>query len=205
MPEPVPDGSDLRRSILDEARHLLVTDGYTNLSMRKIAGRIGYSATAIYLHFEGKDALVHALIDEGMEKLYRRLKAVVPGNHLPEDRLRAVCGAYVLFGLENPEYYEIMHLLHPERMGRYPAEKYRKARRSLDYIQDILAGGVQIGSFVVDSVAVSAAAIWSMLHGAVSLLISKRMDVRIDRTELVSAVVAHVVRSVKPPAAAPTL
>ncbi len=199
MAKPVSHGSDLRRTILDEARHLLVADGYTNLSMRKIASRIGYSATAIYLHFEGKDALVHALIDEGMEKLYRRLVRVNPKGRSPEDRLRAVCGEYVLFGLENPEYYEIMHLLHPERMVRYPADMYRRARRSLDFIQEILAGGVQVGSFVVDSVSVSAAAIWAMLHGAVSLVISKRVDVRIDRKELVATVVAHVVRSVIPP------
>ena len=68
-------GTDLRHAILDATRQLLVADGYPNLSMRKIAGAVGCSATSIYLHFAGKDALVHALIGEGMETLHDALTA----------------------------------------------------------------------------------------------------------------------------------
>ena len=48
---------DLRRSILVTSRELLVREGYSSLSMRKIARSIGYSATSIYLHFKSKDQL----------------------------------------------------------------------------------------------------------------------------------------------------
>jgi AcrR family transcriptional regulator len=189
---------DLRRLILDEARHLLVRDGFNSLSMRRIASAIGYSATAIYLHFESKDALVHALIDEGMEKLYGRLVEAGGESDQPEESLRRVCMEYVGFGLDNPEYYEIMHLLRPEHMARYPADKYRRARRSLEFIQEILTRGANLGTFVIDSAAVSAAAVWAMLHGGVSLLISRRVDVRIDTGELIATLVGQVVRSVRP-------
>lgn len=164
--------------------------------MRGIAKRIGYSATAIYLHFENKDALVHALIDEGMENLYQRLRVSSVSEAQPAQDLETACRAYVKFGLENPEYYEIMHLLHPERMMRYPAEMYRRARRSLELIQDILTEGASVGQFAIESAAVSAAAIWAMLHGVVSLMISKRVDVRIDGDALISTLVGHVVSSV---------
>lgn len=193
------DRQELRRAILDEARHLLVKDGFNSLSMRKIARRIGYSATAIYLHFDSKDALVHTLIDEGMEDLHERLVASGKDLDSPRELLTSVCREYVAFGLENPEYYEIMHLLHPEHMRRYPADKYRRARRNLEFIQDILAQGARMGIFVVDSVAVSAAAIWAMLHGGVSLIISRRLDVRIEPAELIGTLVNQVVRSVCPP------
>ncbi|MFT5141754.1 MAG: AcrR family transcriptional regulator [Rhodothermales bacterium] len=188
--------TDLRRIILDEARRGLVADGYNGMSMRGIAKRIGYSATAIYLHFENKDALVHALIDEGMENLYQRLRVSSVSEAQPAQDLETACRAYVKFGLENPEYYEIMHLLHPERMMRYPAEMYRRARRSLELIQDILTEGASVGQFAIESAAVSAAAIWAMLHGVVSLMISKRVDVRIDGDALISTLVGHVVSSV---------
>ncbi|MFT4604599.1 MAG: AcrR family transcriptional regulator [Rhodothermales bacterium] len=190
------DSKDLRRVILDEARHQLVKHGYNSLSMRRIAKEIGYSATAIYLHFEGKDALVHALIDEGMENLFQRLKEACQEQIQPATRLRTACLEYVRFGLENPEYYEIMHLIHPERMERFPAEMYRRARRSLEFIQDILNRGAAAGLFVLDSASVSAAAIWAMLHGVVSLLISRRVDVRIDPDTLIFTLVSHVVASV---------
>ena len=190
------DQKDLRRVILDEARHQLVKHGYNSLSMRRIAKEIGYSATAIYLHFDGKDALVHALIDEGMGNLFKRLQETCPEKTEPAERLQQACLEYVRFGLDNPEYYEIMHLIHPERMERFPAEMYRRARRSLEFIQDILNRGADAGQFVLDSAAVSAAAIWAMLHGVVSLLISRRVDVRIDPDRLIGTLVSHVVASV---------
>ena len=123
MPDARPNGSDLRRAILDQARHLLVEEGYNQLSMRKIGRAVGCSATSIYLHFDGKDALIHALIDEGMTRLYDRLAAAdEAAGPDPAARLEAIARAYVRFALDNPEYYQVMFQLHPERMERYPVE-----------------------------------------------------------------------------------
>ena len=42
----------LRRQILSAARELFVNEGYENVSMRKIANKIEYSPTTIYLYFK---------------------------------------------------------------------------------------------------------------------------------------------------------
>lgn len=192
----------LRRVILDSTRHLLIRDGYLSLSMRKIAGAIGYSATSIYLHFENKDALIHALIEEGMDQLLEALKAVEAAHPAdPIARLQALCRRFVDFGLENPEYYEIMFMLHPERMDRYPAEKYRRARRNLDVIAATLAAGVAQGIMDMDDVRVATSTIWGALHGAVSLLLARRVDVRIDPDAFVEATIAQTIRGVLAPVA----
>ena len=196
----------LRRRIMDETRHLLIADGYQNLSMRKIARAIGYSATSIYLHFQNKDALFHALIDEGMELMYGRLNAVVHAH--PDDpvtALRKLCRAYIDFGLENPEYYAIMFQLRPEQMARYPAEKYRRARRNLDLITTTLTLGAEQAVLVVPDPPTCTSAVWASLHGAVSLLIARRVDVKIDANALVDAVVDQVVQCyIAIPAAPPS-
>ena len=185
---------DLRRLILDTARHLLVTDGYPSLSMRKIARQIGYSATSIYLHFQNKDALVHALIDEGMERMYAAfLEAAATHPEHPLARLEALCRCYIQFGLDNAEYYEIMYLLHPEDMARYPAEKYRRARRSLEVIVDTLTEGAAKGLLMVTSPLLAAHTIWASLHGAVSLFFSGRMDVRVDREAFIETLIAQTI------------
>ena len=189
--------TDLRRKILDTTRHLLVQDGYMSLSMRKIARAIDYSATSIYLHFDSKDDLIHALIDEGMGRLHDVLKRAAAGHpDRPIERLQALCLAYVEFGLDNPEYYEIMFMLHPEHMERYPAEKYRRARRALDAFAQVLADAEQKGLAHVEDARVSASSAWAALHGAVALLIARRLDVRIDTDAFVTAAVAQVIRSV---------
>ena len=196
-----PTDTDLRRLILDTTRHLLVEDGYASLSMRKIARSIGYSATSIYLHFENKDALFHTLIDEGMERLYAAQKAVEEAHaEDPVERLRALCRSYVAFGLENPEYYEIMFMLHPERMDRYPADKYRRARRNLDVITRALAEGVEAGLVHTEHPRVSSSAIWAALHGTVSLLLARRVDIRIEPAAFIEAAVEQTLRGVLAPA-----
>lgn len=191
MPDPRTNGSDLRRAILDHTRHLLVQEGYNNLSMRKIARAVGCSATSIYLHFENKDALFHALIDEGFARLNEALQETAAAHPDPLDRLDALSRRYVHFGLDNPEYYEVMFLLHPERMARYPAEKYRRARRNLALFAEALRDGSDAGRFDVDDPAVAANVLWAALHGTAALLLARRMDARIERDAFVDAVVRH--------------
>ena len=193
------DNGNLRRHILDTARHLLVTEGYQNLSMRKIADAIRYSATSIYLHFDGKDALLHALIHEGMMQLQEELKETAAA--FPDDafrRLRALCRCFVDFGLANPEYYEIMFQLRPERMKRYPPEKYREARSNLDLFRRALEEGAEDGRFDLDDPDVLASTIWASLHGTVSLLLADRVDARIDQDTFIDAAIRRTLRGCQP-------
>jgi AcrR family transcriptional regulator len=188
------DNGNLRRHILDTARHLLVTEGYQNLSMRKIADAIGYSATSIYLYFDSKDALLHALIHEGMMWLRDRLhEAAAQHPDAPVRRLRALCRCFVEFGLENPEYYEIMFQLRPERMERYPPDKYRQARENLDFFARALDEGSEQGIFEVDDTKVSASTMWASLHGTVSLLLADRVDARIDADAFIDTAIRQAI------------
>ncbi len=188
---PRPSNGDLRRAILDAARSALLEKGYTQLSLRPLARSVGCTATSIYLHFPNKDGLIHALIDEGMDLLHERLEAASSGVGDPEARVRALTRAYLDFGIEQSEYYEIMFMLHPERMERYPAEKYRKARRNLDLFAEALAG---LTGRSVAELQLPATIIWSSLHGLVALLIARRIDIRLNRDALLDEAVEQAVR-----------
>ncbi|NNF04998.1 MAG: TetR/AcrR family transcriptional regulator [Rhodothermales bacterium] len=192
--------TDLRALILDTARHVLTSEGYHNLSMRRIAGRIGYSATSIYLHFENRDQLVHALIDQGVNMLHDALSGVADrpesasGENATIVRLQRLCRTYIRFGLENPEYYEIMYILHPEYMARYPADKYRKARRNLMLLADTLKEGMESGLFEPSDPLRAATVVWAQLHGIVSLLNSRRVDLRVDKEALIEEACQRIIR-----------
>src|SRR5258707_3943867 len=90
------DREAVRRSILDAARDLFVTEGYHNVSIRKIAERIEYSPAAIYGYFPSKGDIFFALAEEGVrllgdpraEPTRARLEKLPPmervrGNFLP--------------------------------------------------------------------------------------------------------------------------
>ena len=111
-------------------------------------------------------------------------------------RLNALSRAYVAFGLANPEQYEVMFQLHPERMARFPPEEYRRARRNLDLFEDVLALGAEAD--VLDAAPtpeVAAHALWTSLHGLVSLRLAGRVDVRLAADAFTEAAIARTVRA----------
>lgn len=190
-------GADLKRLIMDTTRKLLVKDGYGNLSMRKIAREINYSATSIYLHFKNKDALCHALIDEGMHLLLKQQKDIAQ-EHATDvfERLRALCAGYISFGLEYSEYYEIMFLIHPDFENRFPAASYRRARRNLELFKATLDEGIENGEVLSQDTYATTNAVWASLHGAVSILLAGRLDYRVDRNQFIDNVLDQIIRSV---------
>lgn len=196
---PTEETAALRRAILDATRSLLVRDGYNGLSMRKIAREVGCSATSIYLYFGSKDALTHALIAEGMERLHDALEAAEAGLTSPPERLAALSRAYVCFGMDHPEYYETMFQLHPERMARYPVAEYRRARRNVERFTSVLADGIADGSLrSVAAPPVAAAALWTALHGLVSLHLAERVDRRIAGPAFLDAAIAQATAAFRP-------
>lgn len=187
---------DLRRAILDQARALLLESGYTSLTMRRIAGAIGCTPTSIYLYFRDKDALLHALIDEGMELLQEALEETARATPDAVERVEALCRRYLEFGLENPEFYEVMFTLRPRAMERYPAEKYRRGRRNLEVFAESLAEAHAQGRLEAADPMLAASVVWAGLHGAIALLLAHRIDQSLDRTALVEAAVHHACRGV---------
>ena len=106
-----------------------------------------------------------------------------------------MCRAYIRFGLEKPEYYEIMYVLHPEYIKRYPAEKFRKARRNLELFAKAIGAAVDASQFEAKDSMLSANLVWAQLHGVVTLLGSERVDKRIPEKELIEATVNQIIRS----------
>ncbi|MFK7846968.1 MAG: TetR/AcrR family transcriptional regulator [Rhodothermales bacterium] len=197
MSEKQKEQQNLKRLILDTTRSLLVTNGYASLSMRRIAREMDYSATSIYLHFKNKDALFHALIEEGMNVLLERQRKIAQqysDNVLA--RLRALCEGYIAFGLEYPEYYEIMFMLHPELTSRFPKESFRRARRNLALMKITLDEGMKTGVVDIENSHASTNVMWASLHGAVSILLAQRLDKRLEPESFIQNVLDNIVRSV---------
>ena len=97
----------VRRSILDAARDLFVAEGYSNVSIRKIAERIEYSPAAIYGYFRSKDDIFFSLAEEG----FRTLFAARPTSDdlaEPLDRVRRIFSKLYEFSKAHPEHYALM-------------------------------------------------------------------------------------------------
>ena len=77
------------RAILDAARDLFVSEGYQQVSIRKIAERIEYSPAAIYSYFPSKDDIFFALAEEGFHLLFSSADLETEGGRDALDAVRA--------------------------------------------------------------------------------------------------------------------
>ena len=101
------DREAVGRAILDAARELFVSEGYENVSIRKIAERIEYSPAAIYSYFPSKDDIFFALAEEGV-RLFGDCR-VGPLDGLPAiERLRSIVLRLYRFSTEHPQYFALM-------------------------------------------------------------------------------------------------
>ena len=98
----------VRHAILDAARDLFVSEGYSNVSMRKIADRIEYSPAAIYSYFPSKDDIFFALAEEGFRLLAETASATAQKSADPFERLRNGLWAFYEFSKKQPEYFALM-------------------------------------------------------------------------------------------------
>jgi AcrR family transcriptional regulator len=104
------DRDRIQQAILTAARELFVTEGYRNVSMRKIADRIEYSPAAIYSYFPSKDDIFFALAEEGFRLLAQHLQGAIDKVSDPLERLRRGLWTFYEFSKTNPEYFELMFI-----------------------------------------------------------------------------------------------
>ena len=172
--------SDTRDKILDAARELFVTEGYEGVSMRKVADKIEYSPTAIYVHFADKEELFRELCHRD----YARLAEVFQSSAIstdPIERIRQIGGIYIDFGTRYPNHYKFMFMTpHPphepdevdrEMMGNPERDAYAFLKWAVQ--QAIDAGCFQQDFHDAELVSQT---LWASVHGVISLHIAKGSD-----------------------------
>lgn len=186
--------NSLKKRIISAARKVLVAEGYRNFSLRKIARKVDVSATSIYLHFEDKDALVHNLMEKAIDRLNDQLEQEVAKHDDPISKLEALARKYVEFALNYPREYQVIYLISSDEMARYPKEKFRKARRGYEIVISVLKEGVESGFILEDKPRIAAYTFWAQLHGVMSVVLSKRLDTRIDQQEFIEEAIDHIIK-----------
>src|SRR5687767_9816833 len=100
---------ELRQRILDAARELFAKRGYEAVTMREIARRIEYSATALYSHFADKETLVRELCKQDFAAFAQSLlERVATGD--PFERFTRAGLVYLEFAEGFPEHYRLMFM-----------------------------------------------------------------------------------------------
>ena len=105
-------GLESRRRILDAASSLMAERGFAGTSISAVSQRSGLPASSIYWHFESKEGLLGAVVEEGAQRWFDELEAAAR----PSERDGGVLGARAAHALEErPEFLRLMFLIALER------------------------------------------------------------------------------------------
>ena len=162
----------LRQDILSAARELFANEGYESVSMRKIAEKLEYSPTTIYLYFRDKQEVVQEICRETFLLLTQRLNAVLlePGD--PVDRLKSGMRAYISFGLEHPDHYRVSLMMPCKEGSPTDGFEHTEGAEAFRCLTRSVAECVQAGRIRNPDVMAVSQSLWVSIHGLVSLQIT---------------------------------
>ena len=189
----------LRQEILDAARDLFVAEGYENVSMRKIAERIEYSPTTIYLYFRDKSELLQAICETSFEKLADDIRKSLELGGTPLEILRRGMMAYIDFGLNNPHHYDVVFISPKQKYFSAAGYAYEGSmgHRAFDLLAESVAECSRAGVFGPGNIAVIAQTLWAGLHGVTSLIITHEGFPFAERHTLTKSVVDTMIRGLR--------
>jgi AcrR family transcriptional regulator len=188
----------LRQEILDAASELFVREGFENVSMRRIADKIEYSPTTIYLYFKDKAALLEQVCAETFSRLEQRFAKILEQPGEPVERLRRGLLAYIEFGLENPHHYRATFMmLFPEGFDK---EKYVRpdspGMQAFDFLRRSVHDAMAAGKLRVEDAELVSQTLWAGIHGITSLLITHEKFPWVGREKLARSMVETLLAGV---------
>jgi AcrR family transcriptional regulator len=182
------DERPLRDRILEAARELFVESGVEAVTMRAVAQRVGSSATAIYLHFEDKGALLRTLCEEDFLAFAHVFHGIVAVDD-PHERLRLSGRAYARFAMEHPSSYRLLFMtpgLPSQLAGARALQRGNVEQDAYAFLLATVTYGIERGAFDPRhrDPNLLAQTIWASVHGVVSLDIAKHCDAWVEWTSL---------------------
>lgn len=136
-----------RDELLLAAAHLFARQGYHATSMQDIADALNILRGSLYHHIDGKEALLHELMERGITELLSQARPIAHVDMPPEEKLAEIIRRHTVTIARYPDFMAVflheLKSLTPERR-----RDILKLRDEYDYIvRDIVEQGVTCGDF----------------------------------------------------------
>lgn len=171
--------AETRERLLEAGRELLLSDGFHGFSMRKLAAKVNYTATAIYSHFPDKDSLLGELVEREFMKFrhaFDRTSQIAD----PIERLAKMGLTFVGFALEQPDAFKFLFM--NTQVEAFPKigliEQGNPAQDCYAYLRSTIEQGLAAGRFrpELTDADLLAQIFMAGTHGVVSLHIARGKD-----------------------------
>jgi AcrR family transcriptional regulator len=157
---------DTRDEILLAAREVLLERGASDLSLREIGRRAGYSPGALYKYFTDKNDLIRVLADGAMGAMAEALSTVA-ADLPPDERAIEIGLAYLAFARAHPEDAELIAVNEAAIHAQPPSPQHERLE---EVVIGVMREGVERGVFrlPVQDAASAAFGAWAFVQGLAS-------------------------------------
>ncbi len=166
---------EIRTMAVRAARLIVENEGYSELTARKVAAAIGYTAGTLYLVFENLDELIMTLNEETLAELRENVVDASSISASTGQRINAMVRAYLDFALSNSQRWRFVfeHRL-PDNQPL--PESIRQHTRALFNLVTVALK--EIGTADSDQdIDEAATALWSGVHGICILALTGKITV----------------------------
>ncbi|HEY8034563.1 MAG TPA: WHG domain-containing protein [Methylobacter sp.] len=159
---------EIKEMVLDAAETIIINEGYSALTVRKIAMEIGYTVASIYMVFTNMADLAMHIKANTMDELTEQLQQV-PGC-APERQVVELAKAYLKFAVKNFNRWNMIFVQDTE-----PPEWYRQ---KINLIFSLLEAQFALlaPNCSTQQSKLAAGALWSGVHGICTLYLTDKLD-----------------------------
>lgn len=128
-------GPNRRKSILEAARRLFSDNGFHGVSINDISREVNVSPAILYRHFDSKQAIYDAVVEELSSKRESYVDTVINHGTSFEDILQGMTRTYIQSIADNPD---ILRIEMQSLLDRSPATNaffYNRWKSFTDYIE----------------------------------------------------------------------
>ncbi|WP_405113564.1 TetR/AcrR family transcriptional regulator [Paenibacillus sp. FSL K6-1217] len=193
----------MRNLILATAGELVKEKGIQQLSIRKIAQRMDYSAGSIYHYFEGKEEIVEQLLQQGYDEFMVGLvngPDPLPAGESVEDHLRRSLAQYIRMTTAEGSSYRTVMLNDSPAVLSHTAVLHQGAARERNAIRMLCSNLRQFRGMASRSereIELTAQVIWSAAFGLILRLTVEKQLPEEQREALIAGhieAMVHIAR-----------
>ena len=152
-----------KNEIIDAALKLFANQGYHSTTLEAVASEIGVTKAALYYYFRNKEEILRAILNRSIDRM-QQIRELEKSSLSAKEALRQFIMYHVAYGADNVDLAKIAF----EQVNVLPKRSRevhkRRQREIVAFLQELLAKGIEDGSFVVDDTKVAAFAILGMCN-----------------------------------------
>ncbi len=174
-----------REGILAAARQIARSEGWSAVTIRRIADMIEYSPPTIYEYFASKDAILSEVQREGFDQLTEAMRHAVEQTTDSTERLEQIGKAYWRFTQQQPELYQVMD--GADSTGLPTEETLNGGRKAAAVVYAALQQWALASGVVLHDPQGAVETFWALLHGLAAITRLDRVGGGPERAERLAA------------------